>query len=303
MEKYVPARALSGLLVAAWVAACGPGSETPAPQITAQGFEIVAPQEGTQEAFGDVKLRIEAPAGIDALTIRERSYEADLARSPEQAHYPLFGLAGRVYSRADVTLNFRNYINAKLDGVGRYEFEIAVRDREEGSVETTLVVVVHPRPEAEEPDAAVGSGAPEAAGVPEAAGAAPAAPVERGAFRFERVGAGRVTGADAFGLTWKNLDGLRVVIEMRGSEDAASRLARLERSDYDAIGTRHELARTLAQGELADRLELAAANDAAAGEVFAVVGPGQAYVLRTDASDTSLSELGTTVTLTGEYKR
>lgn len=49
-------------------------------------------------------------------------------------------------------------------------------------------------------------------------------------------------------------------------------------------------------------LDLTTAVDAAAGSVFAIVRPGQSYLLRADHSATTLSDVGTTVTLTGRYK-
>ena len=74
-------------------------------------------------------MRVEAPGGIERLQVSERSYEVDLARSPELQHLPLFSLERRVWSLRDVTLDFAPYINAKLGNAGEYAFEIAVRDR------------------------------------------------------------------------------------------------------------------------------------------------------------------------------
>jgi hypothetical protein len=49
-------------------------------------------------------------------------------------------------------------------------------------------------------------------------------------------------------------------------------------------------------------MELAMANDAASGAEIAIVRAKDRYLLRADRSETSLSEIGTTVTLTGRYK-
>ena len=51
-----------------------------------------------------------------------------------------------------------------------------------------------------------------------------------------------------------------------------------------------------------EKLEMATAGDAASGETFAIVHLDRAYALRTERSETSLSDLGTTVTLIGRYK-
>ena len=50
-------------------------------------------------------------------------------------------------------------------------------------------------------------------------------------------------------------------------------------------------------------LEIATANGAAAGTVFAIVHPTDSIVLLAESSTTSLSPLGTTVALTGRFKR
>jgi hypothetical protein len=264
----------------------------------AQGFRIDEVHEGAAGDFADIEIRIEAPAQIDHLTIREGSYEVDLARSPEQSHYALFGLAKRVYAHKDVTLNFRNYVNDKLAQAGRYQFEITATDKRARSAAATLVVVVNPveLEPGEEPEP---EGRPEVA--PDAEGAQ-AVPTQRGDFRFERIGAASVAGADTFDITWRTVRVPDVVIRLTGASDADTRLARLPGIDYDAIATRAQLARAVEAGESALSLEIATARGLAAGEMFAVLTRERPYVLRARSSATSLSELGTTVTLAGEYK-
>lgn len=276
-----PAACLAALLLA-----CSPAGEPSPPTLTAQGFPISQVQTGVLGHFGDLKLRVEAPAGIEELRVSERSYDVDLAKSPEPSHFPLFGLPKRVWSSRDVTLNFRNYVDEKLDAPGRYTFEIAVTDRKGRTATATLVVDV----EAAERSSATGAAEPEAA-------------LRSGDFRLERVGAGPVRGADELGISWKTIDPVFVVIRMVASGDGARGLARLQPADYDGIATRSDLARALEASAPQPTLELATANDAAAGTVFAVVHADGGYVLRTERSATSLSRLGTTVTLVGRYKR
>lgn len=290
--RWPAACLLTGLL------ACGPGGgDEPPPSITAQGFPIDEVQTNTLGEVGDLKLRIEAPAGIETLRVVERSYDVDLAASPEAAHFPLFGLERRVWSRQDVTLNFRRYIDQKLSEAGEYAFEIRVTDRRGRKASAELRVALQPA----EPEA----GQAETPAVE--TGPGPGRPAEAaartGSFRLQRVGAGPVRGGDAFGLTWKTIEAHSVVIRVTGREGGARGLARVRASDYEVVGTGAELERFIRTTPLQASVELATANDAAAGTVLAVADGDGGYLLRTDASETSLSELGTTVTLRGQFKR
>jgi len=277
------------------LAACSPAGEVASPpMLTAQGFDIAEVQEGALHDFGDLKVRIEAPAGIEELRIRERSYEVDLARSPEASHFPLFGLPARVWSKVDVTLNVGPYVDAKLDRAGDYSFEITVQDRRSRMARETVRVRVRSAEPARDAEEAPVESEPAEAGSP--------AP-QTGEFRMQRIGPGPVTGAEAFGIDWKTIESADVVIRMRPEASSGSRLARLEDASFAAIRSREDLARALGTAREVDSLELATARDAAAGRVFAVLGEEGGYVLHTDRSATSLSELGTTVRLEGRFMR
>jgi len=278
--------------------ACSPGGDdAPAPSLTAQGFPIAQAQASTLGDFGDLELRVQAPAGIESLRIVERSYEVDLASSPEPAHFPLFGLERRVWSRGDVTLNFRGYIDQKLTEAGEYAFQIRVVDRRSREASATLRVVVQPAGEPAVDEAT--TPAVEAEPPPQRPSAAA---VETGVFRLQRIGAGPVLGGDAFGLTWKTIEAHSVVIRLTRSDGGARGLARIQDSDYEAVDTGDELERIVRAIGLQASLDLTTANDAAAGAVLAVAHRDGGYLLQTDRSETSLSELGTTVTLHGRFK-
>ena len=268
-------------VLAALLFACSSADDSPAPVITAQGFRISEPQAGAVGGFGDVKLRIEAPSGIEELRVVERSYEVDLARSPEPEHFPLFGLSSRVWSRGDVTLNFRPYVNQKLGAEGSYTFEITVTDRHAKTAAATLLVqleALEEVPDKDEPE--------------------PAADAARtGGFELQREGGGPVRGGDAFGITWTTVESVSVVIRITGSHGGARAVARLDGADYEGLRTR-----AIEASDLRSSVELATANDAAAGAIIAVAHADGDYLLRTDHSETSLSALGTTVTLVGRYK-
>ena len=89
-------------------------TDNPPPQITAQGFTIDDIQVGALGSFSTLKIRIECVGRIQKLYIKERSYEVDLATTPEHSHFNLFGIAKKTLLRKDVTLDFQNYINKKL---------------------------------------------------------------------------------------------------------------------------------------------------------------------------------------------
>jgi len=296
-------------LVAVLATGCWAADEKPPPSITAQGFELAQPREATVGTFSNVRLRFEVPVGIESLVVRERSFEIDLAKSPEAARLQLFGIERRVWSKRDVTLDLSSYLNEKIERPGEYELIVEVADRDARTTSAKLqIVVTEPRdeetpdPSAEEPV----STDPDAERPP--AGETADEPDDTARlgeelpFRLQRVGAGSVEGGEQFGITWKTVDEVAVVIRMMTLDDRAGRFARLDPIVYDALATRDDLHLALDRLELADTLEIPTANGAASGAVVAVVRPDERYVLRTEHSSTSLSERGTTVTLSGRYR-
>ncbi|MBW2504941.1 MAG: hypothetical protein JRE16_10285 [Deltaproteobacteria bacterium] len=252
------------------------------PLITAQGFDITKTQEGFLGQFGQVRVRFEVPDRIAELSVRERSYEVDLAKTPETGHFPLFDLETQVRSLTDVTLNFRNYINEKLNSEGLYTLELQVTDRKGRKASAKLLVqVIVPPPE-------------ERLRWNEPVGSIP--------FRFERHGTSDVSGADEFGIAWKTIKNNAVVIEIVKKGDGASKLVEMTLEDYDDVKTRGQLITKTTDGDDVSYLRLETAGDKAAGAVFGVVNNEKSYLLKVTQSNTSLSKHGTTVTLVGEYK-
>lgn len=253
------------------------------PEITSQGFRIDVEQYGILGRFERIRIRVEAPERIDVLSIRERSYEVDLASTPERSHFPLFGLESRPRSRKDVTLDFQNYINAKIDSEGRYEIHIRVIDEKRQSASAVLMINVgREETKNEVSDMAVS--------------------VETASFTLRRVGSGDVQGEADFGLTWKTIESIQVTIQLARSELGAAKLVDLRPSDYEGIRTKAQLNQRVADAEGVEQIRLPAANDKAAGRVFAVVSRDEPYILKVERSETRLTPLGTTVTLNGKYK-
>lgn len=280
MHKYIQYALITAC--SALLLACSDKATPPkAPVITAQGFNINEIQSGIVNNFEDIKLRIEAKGRIDSLYIKERSYEVDLAKTPERGHFPLFGLPHRTENQTDITLNFKNYINEKLTAEGTYEIQIEVTDKKGKTATTMLQLELHP----DSKQAAI-----------------QLSPLETAGFQLQRIGAGSVTGSEVFGIDWITSDEIHVGIEIKKAAHRTGQLHKLSREDYTAIKTRADLSRLVAPLPQLESINIDTANNAATGHSFAVSDGDQQYALLISSSATSLSEAGTTVTVSGEYK-
>lgn len=251
-----------------------------APEITAQGFDISTVQQGMIGQFDRLRVRFEVPGRIDALSVAERSYEVDLATTPESNHLPLFGLSRQVRQLTDVTLDFGPYINRKLDEPGAYEFELAVIDRSGAHTSARLRI--------------------ELAAAPEAAGHRADDALEVSSFRVERVGGGTASSIEQLGFGWKTIESNRVVIRLAAPDDGG--FFELQEGDFEALTTQAALEATARQRPAQQELEFATAANGGAGRVFGLKSSEPPRVLKITSSSTSLSEVGTTVTLAGELK-
>lgn len=251
--------------------------EKPPPQITAQGFSIENIQTGTLGQFGPLRLRIESMGRVTKLFIRERSYEIDLATTPEKNHFQLFGLENRVLLHTDITLDFQNYINKKIVQPGEYEFTIEVTDKKNQTAYASIRVKL------EEPKGKT-------------------TPVEVSKFQLLREGKDQVSGSDKFGITWKTVDKVKVTIRISKAENGASKLVTFNIEDYDNLTTREALSKKIISASDEERIEIDTANNAAAHKVVGIASNDKYYLLKINLSETFLSRIGTTVTLDGEYK-
>jgi hypothetical protein len=249
----------------------------PPPQISTQGFDIENVQKGIVGQFGSLRLRIESMARITKLLIKERSYEVDLATTREKNHFQLFGLQKKTMLRTDVTLDFQNYINRKLVQAGEYEFTIEVVDKKDQATRTSLHIIIE-----------------------EAKGKT--TPIETGHFQLQREGKNQVSGSDKFGITWKTIDEIKVTIRISKADNGASKIARFNTEDYNNLNTKEALSQKIISARDVERIEFDTANNAAAQEVVGIANLGKYYLLKTNLSETFLSQIGTTVTLDGEYK-
>lgn len=289
MKKYI-IYIFTILIAAIGISCSDQGKTIPAPLVTGQGFDINEPQQGTIGNFGDIRIRIEAPGKIDSLIISERSFEVDLATTPERSYFPLFGINKKIGLRKDITLNFKNYINEKINATGEYHFDIRVVDKAGKSTTSKISIVVKEKVKKQ------------------AIIEAPAildqepTPIKLAKFKFQRIGKGKVKGAEAFGITWITIDEINVGIKISKTRNGPSGLARLTGTEYDAIASREQLNKKINDAKRNEFIVLPTAKNAASGAVLAVTNYEKYYLLKVSNSTTSLSDAGTTVTLAGEYK-
>ena len=272
------------LVAALAVLLAAPAQTIAAPEITAQGFSISEPQVGRLGEFGRLRIRFEAEARIAELVIKERSYEVDLASTLESENLHLFAAKTRARDHKDITLDFENYINKKLDSEGQYHFSLTVKDKEGQSANATLLVTVAREKTSleimeEQQDR-----------------------IDRGVFTFRRVGPGPVTGASDFGITWRTVEAANVTIRITHSEGGASKLLRLEEPAFDSLDSKIQLANGAADARSEDSIKFATTSNGASGATFAVVVHDRPYLFKIKESKTLLSEFGTTVILNGEFK-
>lgn len=261
-----------------------PAQSTPAPEITAQGFDIHEPQAGKLLKFGRLRVRFEAAERIAELVIKERSYEVDLANTLEADNFHLFGAQSRVRNHKDITLDFENYINKKLENEGQYYFSITVKDKEGRTANTILSVIVNrEKTSLETMEEQLDK-------------------IDRGVFSFRRVGPGPVTGAADFGITWKTTEAANVTIQITNAQPGASKLVRHFEPAFDSLSSKRQLVDSAADTDSSYSIEITAAENGAAGETFAVIVQDKPYLLKIKESRTQLSELGTIVILNGEFK-
>ncbi|WP_455202545.1 hypothetical protein [Kaarinaea lacus] len=278
-------------------------SSAPAPTITAQGFDIALAQEGRVGQFGSLRLRIESPGRVGGLQIKERSYHVDLASTPERNHFKLFGIERKPLHSQDVTLDFQNYVNQKLQAAGDYTILVEVTDKREQVTRANILIrLSEPAPAAEPPQPETSQSDIETGPSTSAQEKSESAPVKVGQFEIQRIGPREIEGEKVFGLTWKTVDAMYVTIRVRKDEEGATKLASLSISDYEKVVTVNNLSQLLDSTHDQTYVEFSTANNTGADKVLGVINQGKPYIVKTSQSTTVLSSLGTTVTLSGEYK-
>ena len=267
------------------------GADKSPPLITAQGFEIEVTQEGVVSEFTNLRLRIESEERIQKLNITERSFEVDLATTPEREHFPLFGIKNAALQYADITLDFQNYINQKLTAEGEYQFLISVEDKK-GQTTNAVLKVRMKLPGISMPPVEVSKAPVDI----------PNTPIETDQFMMQREGRGDVDNSEPFGITWQTIDEVNVTIRVSKAEGGASKLASFTNADYDRLDVKEDLSDWINVARDLKQIEFDSSNNAARDQVLGISNLGNYYLLRILKSNSSLSASGTRVTVNGEYK-
>ena len=265
------------------------GASQQPPAITAQGFDIEETQQAYVGKAESIRIRVESAARIKTFNVRERSYEVDLSTTPDRAHFELFGIDKQAVQRDDVTIDLKTYINQKLRTAGEYEFSIEVIDNQQQKASVTVRIRLL---EPEEVLSTIEPTVPVVAPVP----------LKISTFEIERIGPGEIQGNETFGLTWSTIDEIPVTIRVRKKENGATKLARLSKSDYDEVATGNALHQLLKTAEDRDYIDFDTANNSGLDQVLGVINSGKPYLIKSSHTMSSLSSVGTTVRIRGEYK-
>ncbi len=265
----------------------GAAAEAP-PRITTQGFAAATSQGSVAGEFASLRVRVEAPARITALVVRQGDFEADLATTGERELFELFGLDRRPLKGLDVTLDLAPYINRRLSEPGEYRFAIEVTDGEGRAAAATVAVEVQ---------SALAEHTPlvPALTVRDRLTEADAMLRRRGDRPVESVG--------FEGLDWITLEPVDVTIRLRPSSPG-SRLYALPADSWATMETAEALAAALADAGPVGWIDLPAARRGAAGRVVALrYEDGGMAVIRFTGSTTTVTPEGTVVTLAARVRR
>lgn len=254
-------------------------------EITSQGFSADQLQEGVVGEFPRLRVRIEASGRIKELTVKERSYEVDLAKTRDKYNLQLFGLDQTPRSYPDITLNLQNYINEKINKAGEYEFHILVTDRNDSTVEKKIFIDIHEALDETK------------SGIYKDAGSLQTKP-----FTLQRIGTGSVKGFTQLGIGWKTIDNTKVMIRIKKSVASNAQLFMLDKLDFDTIHSIDQLIEKLAGTEKTEAIVLTTTSNKSAGEVFSSCHNDKCYLLKIMKSSAYPSETGTIVTIEGYYK-
>jgi len=114
---------------------------------------------------------------------------------------------------------------------------------------------------------------------------------------LQRQGAGDVEPVESSPLAWITQEAINVTIRIRTADPGAG-LRELPASSWDSILTHESLNRQLAETSSQPYIDVQTARNGAAGTVVALHRHDGNALIRLTGSATSVSALGTTVTLT-----
>jgi len=263
-----------------------PGAASSEPRITAQGFSVDTALVSETRRFGSVRVRVEAPSRIEKLLIATDAHEIDLASTQDRSLFALFGLDQRPLNAYDITLDLAPFMNDHFTTPATYRIEITVTDRDGGVATAALTATVvsdkHTTADAADP------------------GTMPQR-LRESAITLTRRGSANVAPAGESPLTWITREAIYVTIRLRPASPD-SEIRELSAESWDQTLTPHDLEQRISSLPAAPYIDVPAARNGAADTVLAVSGDSGDALIRVISSATSLSKLGTTVTLTARIR-
>ena len=251
------------------------------PRITAQGFSIDTALVGEAGSFDSVRIRIEAPSRIAKLVISTEEHEIDLAITQDRSLFGLFGLNERPLHACDVTLDVAPYMNDHFTAPATHRLDITVADRAGAAATASFTATVIP-------DERPSGGAAESAPDPQQ--------LTESTMTLTRQAASDVAPAEKSPLTWITREPVNVTIRLQPADPDAE-IRRLDPESWEQVLTRDGLERRISTVHPVPYVDVPAARNGASGTVLAISVDGGATLIRITSSATSLSQLGTTVTL------
>lgn len=283
-----PVRCFFMLLAIAVSAPAFAAESLGSPRITAQGFSIESALQSEPGRFDSVRVRVESPSRIAALLILDGDVEIDLATTTDRSMFALFGLSQRPMNAFDITLDFAPYLNSRLTTAATYRIGITVVDRAGGVAQTSLTATVIDADEDEDV-----TGDMKDALAPHR--------LQESMLTLQRQGTGPVEPAGASPFTWVTREAVDVTVRLRAA-DPRSELRQLDTLGWENIFTHEGLEVRLAETLVVPYIDVPAARNGAAGTVVALSGSDGAALVHVTGSRTSVSPLGTTVTLTASIR-
>jgi hypothetical protein len=256
------------------------------PRITAQGFSVDTALVSETRRFDSVRVRVEAPSRITKLLIATDANEIDLARTQDRSLFAIFGLHQRPLNAYDVTLDLAAFMNDRFTTPATYRIEITVTDRDGGVATATLTATVVSDKQTTVDATGYGT-------MPRQ--------LRETAITLTRSGSADVEPARESPLTWITREAVNVTIRLRPASPD-SQIRELSAKIWDQILTPFDLEQIIPSSPAVPYIDVPAASNGAADTVLAVSGDSGDALIRVISSATSLSKLGTTVTLTAHIR-
>ena len=283
MRRWFPVLTILIFFVpAGGVPAAGvPGAVSAEPRITAQGFAADTVLIAEASRFDSIRVRVEAGSRIAQLLISTGEHEIDLANTQDRSMFALFGLDQRPLHAYDVTLDVAPFVNDHFTAPATYWLAINVIDRAGAMATATLTVTV-----VSDEQPAVGAAD---------YGAKPRQ-LQESAMTLTRRAAASVVPVEKSPLTWLTREPVDVMIRLRPANPGAE-IRQLNPESWDQTLTRDSLEQRISALRPVPYVDVPAARNGAADTVLVISDDGGDAMIRITTSTTSLSQLGTTVTL------